>query len=309
MQKLSNELLPEDALSCFIDSIHLKVVSAQVCDCTSPLSISVAGGTAGFCAVLHGRCYILNDLSGESHPLESGDLAILVSSGAHHVQDGFSETGYVPGVPMGSRTVLVCGTFSWDEKEVALLIPNMPPIIRIKGKSNSLIPRILGDIRMISEDPLSDQLGAHATIHHLAFCMLVQGIRARLCAAPSDQKHICEFMDHGQIGAALYMMHMQPEARWSLTSLAKQCGMSRSAFAEEFRRVAGQSPMSHLLEVRMHTACDLLSKTSLRIKEVSAHAGYTSPPAFCNAFKRLTGMAPGQYRKAWITEHAIGKIA
>jgi AraC-like DNA-binding protein len=73
--------------------------------------------------------------------------------------------------------------------------------------------------------------------------------------------------------------------------------MSRSGFADEFKRTTGKAPMTYLLERRMDRACELLSRSSLKIKEVSALAGYSSQPAFSNAFRRWTGRASGAYRK------------
>jgi AraC-like DNA-binding protein len=307
MQQLSTEISNEDALSCFLDGMQLNVISVQTRDYVYPWNLSASCTQASFYAVDRGRCCIGIDASGEVHTLESGDLAILLSNIAHHVRDGFCRTDYMPRVPMSLKTTLIYGTFTWDEKEIELLLPRMTGIICIKKSSNSSIPRMIRTMRMISEESSSDQLGTRATIHHLAFSILVQGIRSQLWSAPLDRKHVVEFMDKGQIGTALYRMHTHPEEPWSLKSLARQCGMSRSAFAESFRRVVGQSPMNYLFEIRMRSASDMLSKTSLRVKEVSAHAGYNSPSAFNNAFKRSMGMAPGAYRKAWAGKHAFGQ--
>jgi AraC-like DNA-binding protein len=93
-------------------------------------------------------------------------------------------------------------------------------------------------------------------------------------------------------------MHADPAGAWSIEDLAREAGMSRTSFAVHFREVMGVPPLTYLTNWRMNLAeRDLRAGTPL--VEVAEASGYTSESAFSHAFKRVMGVAPGQYRKAF----------
>ena len=93
-------------------------------------------------------------------------------------------------------------------------------------------------------------------------------------------------------------MHGDPAHRWTLQELARTAGMSRSTFAERFKRLVGSSPMDYLTRWRMGIASQPLANTNLRVSEIAARVGYVSEFSFSRAFKRMRGMAPTTYRYA-----------
>ena len=72
--------------------------------------------------------------------------------------------------------------------------------------------------------------------------------------------------------------------------------MSRSAFAERFKNVVGDTPLEYLTRWRMQRAAGLLESGDAPVKEVVAASGYASEAAFRTAFKKWVGVAPGSYR-------------
>jgi AraC-like DNA-binding protein len=90
---------------------------------------------------------------------------------------------------------------------------------------------------------------------------------------------------------ALTAMHERPNKSWSLEDLAEIAGMSRTRFAEHFRRVVGRSPFEYLTGWRMTIARQLLSKGK-SVKSVAAQVGYDSAAAFSRVFSRVTGQSP-----------------
>jgi AraC-like DNA-binding protein len=307
MQELSHTYSRQkDALSCLFETIHMKDVVAQRSDLTPPWSIHVAEGMAGFYMVVNGKCHLRLDETGKIFALGSGDLAVLVHREAHCLQDGRQNrmwprggmrentTAQDPCLP----TTLVRGSFTWDEDEIAPLLPELPQVIHIKSADGRLAPWMIKTVQMIIDESSSGRPGSQAIVNHLAHVIFVQGIRAHLAAMPPGGGQVLESVAHRQIGPALYLLHARPGEPWSLISLARKCGMCRSAFAEEFRRAVGRPPMAYLLERRMHKACKLLSQDPLSIKEIAILSGYGSQPAFGNAFKRWAGMPPGAYRQS-----------
>jgi AraC-like DNA-binding protein len=73
--------------------------------------------------------------------------------------------------------------------------------------------------------------------------------------------------------------------------------MSRSSFAERFKSAAGVAPLTYLTEWRMRLAERVLRDEDASVFELAESLGYASESAFSNAFKRVTGTSPRQYRK------------
>jgi AraC-like DNA-binding protein len=93
-------------------------------------------------------------------------------------------------------------------------------------------------------------------------------------------------------------MHGAPAQGWTVESLARTAGMSRSGFAARFKAVVGQSPLDYLTQWRMHCATRLLQNQNVALSEVSRQVGYDSVAAFNRVFRRETATTPGAFRKA-----------
>jgi len=79
-------------------------------------------------------------------------------------------------------------------------------------------------------------------------------------------------------------------------ALARGSSLSRSRFAELFRKQMGVSPLAFLENQRLRRARELLAHTSLNIAEISTQTGFTSPFYFSLRFKKHFGTSPRDYR-------------
>lgn len=82
----------------------------------------------------------------------------------------------------------------------------------------------------------------------------------------------------------------------SLDELAAQVFLSKDYFARMFRETTGMPTSAFLQKIRVEEACNLLTGTSLTIKDIAQHCGFHDIKYFYNVFKRLTGLTPRQYR-------------
>jgi AraC-like DNA-binding protein len=99
------------------------------------------------------------------------------------------------------------------------------------------------------------------------------------------------------VGRALALLHARPTEEWTAESLAREVGMSRSAFAERFSSLVGQPPMQYLALWRMHMAAQHLREGRGSVAQIGFGIGYDSEAAFSRAFKRQFGASPGTWRK------------
>ncbi len=80
--------------------------------------------------------------------------------------------------------------------------------------------------------------------------------------------------------------------------LAAKVFVCESRLRRLFKRATGASPVRFIRRRRIDRACALLDTTQQSVEQVAASSGFRDAPYFCRVFKKMTGMSPGQYRKA-----------
>lgn len=88
-----------------------------------------------------------------------------------------------------------------------------------------------------------------------------------------------------------------------LAAIARQACLSQHHFIRRFRQHYGRTPHQYLREVRMTHARRLMSEGWSVISACMA-VGYQSPNSFALLFRRDTGQAPSNYRKAILDRQA-----
>jgi AraC-like DNA-binding protein len=87
-----------------------------------------------------------------------------------------------------------------------------------------------------------------------------------------------------------------PAAATSLDDLATYIGMSPSHLARVFSRGAGLPVHQYLMRLRLGTALERMSDTSVRMSAIALDAGFSSASHFTNAFHKTFGLTPTQWR-------------
>lgn len=78
--------------------------------------------------------------------------------------------------------------------------------------------------------------------------------------------------------------------------LASRLCMGYSNFRKVFRQYTGFSPAKYIQDVRFAHVKEVLTNTTLPVKEVAYEAGFDNYDYFFTAFRRLCGMTPTEYR-------------
>ena len=92
-------------------------------------------------------------------------------------------------------------------------------------------------------------------------------------------------------------IHQKPADPWTVESLARIAGQSRTAFATYFKEAVGLTPINYIAGWRAEMARKLLRESNLAIDEIAVQTGYNDTNAFSRAFKRATGSSPGMFRR------------
>jgi len=86
-------------------------------------------------------------------------------------------------------------------------------------------------------------------------------------------------------------------ARITLAELAADAGVHPAHLARAFRRQYGASIGEFVRRLRIERACALLADGDTPQAEIALDAGFSSQSHFAVAFRRVTGVTPGRYRR------------
>lgn len=84
----------------------------------------------------------------------------------------------------------------------------------------------------------------------------------------------------------------------SLATLARLAHLSPYHFARAFKHSFAMPPHRYLVAARIQHAKRLLAEHELSVTGVAAAVGFRELSSFSNAFRRLTGVTPSQYRRS-----------
>lgn len=102
----------------------------------------------------------------------------------------------------------------------------------------------------------------------------------------------------GMVRAVRDEVERAPAEPHDVRALARRFGVGAATLNGYFRSVQGMSVAAFVRDRRMRLAADLLASTCLNVAEVALRAGYSNPSKFAEAFKRLQGVAPSEYRRS-----------
>ena len=82
----------------------------------------------------------------------------------------------------------------------------------------------------------------------------------------------------------------------SLGAMALQAGLEERTFLRRFRAATGLKPTEYCQHLRVGKAREMLEFSNATIDHIAWTVGYQDPSAFRAIFKKITGLAPSDYR-------------
>ncbi|HEX8204990.1 MAG TPA: transcriptional regulator FtrA [Solirubrobacteraceae bacterium] len=108
--------------------------------------------------------------------------------------------------------------------------------------------------------------------------------------------------DDDRLGLAMDWALAHLDSSITVADLAAHAYMSVRTFTRRFRAAAGQSPMAWLIEQRVKASMALLEASEQPVEWVGAATGFATPASFRRHFRRVAGVSPSQYRRAFARE-------
>jgi AraC-like DNA-binding protein len=303
---------PRDEISDVLQSIRVRSVVYCLSDLRGPWGFRVEGAqVAKFHLMLAGSCWL--ELDGlDATPLAAGELLLLPHGDGHTVLDQ-------PGSPVrgldrvlaenppgadgrlayggsGAPAKLLCGGFGLSEPLPDPVRTLLPRLLRFDVAAAGLDAWLGLALTLLQEETGSSEPGAQAIFAKVADVFVAQTLRRYLNGSQRAGLLAAGPLLDPAIRRAVGLMHQQPARRWTLADLAREAGMSRTAFSTRFSQRTGDPPMRYLARVRLGLAAGHLATTSASIHQIARLAGYDNDASLSKAFKKEFGLAPGRYR-------------
>ncbi len=266
-----------------------------------------------FHVITQGHCWL--EVEGdEPRLLQQGSLALIPHGIGHSIRSSASQ----PAVPLfdipveqvsdryeimryggsGDLTQATCGVVRFDHIAGQQLISLLPKVLQIDSWADEESSWLQSTLRFITNEAEALKPGGETVITHLADILIIQAIRSWIDSVPAEERGWLAALKDRQVGRALSIIHRSPERDWSVATLAKEIGMSRSGFSARFTNLVGESVMHYLTGLRMRSAHAQLQQSSDTLAVLADRLGYKSEAAFCRAFKREYGVSPGSVRQS-----------
>jgi len=250
--------------------------------------------------------------NGERISLGGGDL-VMVPHGAPHILENGPPTRTVDdsdqlagvlaqGLKLwrmgggGEVTKFVCGYMACDLRLSQVFLSGLPPAFKISIRQDASGRWLENSIRFSVNEADASRAGGEAVLTKLSEVLFVESLRAYIAELPPEQTGWLAGARDPEVGKALALMHRDPAHPWTIATLAREAGASRSVLAERFRHYLGEPPMSYLTRWRIQLGAQMLTATSHAVAQVAAEVGYESEAAFNRAFKREFGVPPARFR-------------
>jgi len=82
-----------------------------------------------------------------------------------------------------------------------------------------------------------------------------------------------------------------------LDDVARRVATSRRQLQRAYSEIGKTTFRTHLTQVRMTRAAEMLRATSLSVRDIATRVGYRQPAQFAKAFRRHHSCSPSEYRE------------
>lgn len=141
-----------------------------------------------------------------------------------------------------------------------------------------------------------DVASEEQTLYQAVLSGLVTYLVALMCSIDKNlQVENDDFSS--RIDYACVLMRELIDQPVSMQEIAKKAGMGYSLFRKLFKERMQCAPVQYFQNLKIQKAIELLTATTLPIKEIAYRLDFESPAYFSARFKKQTGKSPLEYRE------------
>ena len=229
--------------------------------------------------------------------LSEGDIVIFPKELPHSMVPSSPQIGQQQHLPIAQAqgvagTSMLCGSVKFQHTGGEHLMNLLPKVLVINAdQTRDWLEPIT---KLILAESLQGVALQNPVLNRLCELLMVFSLR---CFAEyhKHESNVLALYASSKLRHSIRAIHRNPAAKWTLSSLAKEAGMSRTSFSDLFTQVANMTAMQYLTWWRMQLAWSELVK-GRSVDYVADTVGYQSDAAFSRAFKKMFGQTVGSVR-------------
>lgn len=307
-----------------LNSSHFKEISIEQTELMAPWSIIVNQRVPKFHFIVSGRCW-LELCERVILELKAGDFVVLPSGVSHRLSGDKNPLPYKCSELLferlterysicrnhgdGTNTRFISGAFTVEESDAKLILAGLPRILHVNSAQFPILEWLHCSVRLLMFESAAARPGWETAVERVTDMMLFQVIRSWKEQYRSDKSGGIAAHNDPAIDRAVSLIYSEPAFPWTIASLAKEVGLSRSAFSERFTRLVGVPIMQYVSDRRMQLAEQYLASGKKGLEEMAPLFGYQSGAAFSRAFKRSRGKPPGAVRRAFVAANRHVRVS
>lgn len=233
----------------------------------------------------------VDEVGTRAEPIACGEHCATPEQGGTRHRIGWSDRGDGSG---DGATTLIVGAYPVGGEISRRLLDALPVVLRVPsgGEADPVLEHL-------AAEAAADTPGQQVVLDRLLDWLLVCAVREYFDRPGGEPPSWYAAQRDPVVGDALRLLHAEPAAPWTVSSLGERTGVSRSTLAKRFADLVGEPPLTYLTRWRMTLAADLLAeREAATVAEIGRAVGYSDAFAFSVAFKRIRGVSPSEFRRA-----------
>lgn len=191
---------------------------------------------------------------------------------------------------------VMCGFLGCDARPFNPVLGALSRLVHVR-RSLEAVDHLGPLIEFALAEARERRSGGQCMLVRLSELMFIEVVRRHLSGLPREETGWLAGLRDPVVGQALALLHAQTGRAWTLETLAREVGLSRSVLADRFVHYVGEPPMRYLAQWRMQVAARRLADGRTKVSGVALEVGYDSEAAFSRAFKRIVGASPASWRR------------
>ena len=302
-----------DPLSDIIDTLRMSTKVHGQFELTAPFALAFEPRPdvdVSLLAVLRGTA-VARTKGAATVTFSAGDVLLQSCARAIEIRDSASSRAEVrvvsncpsdcgktvrfegaPVTPAPAEVSLVAVGLRLSPQSRGALLAQLPPLLVIAPDDS---PALAGLASLLRSEATNARAGSRALLGRLSESIFIDILRNQ--GAREGPRGDLKALGDPPLARALALVHARPDTDWTIESLGRAAGLSRSAFAARFHEKVGEPPLRYVARWRMNRAAELLTESDVRLDEVALRVGYRSEASFSRAFARFMGSTPGNFRR------------
>ncbi len=161
------------------------------------------------------------------------------------------------------------------------------PVISLDNNTFTKITRLFPAIKAENQKAENNHIFMHLT-----------AILTMLNESKSSYRSVQLSHEQEKLAQTLQYINQNYSSINSISEIADRLYITKYHLCHTFKASTGLTLVEYINHIKIRQACNMLKCTKKSITQIGADCGFNSPMYFCKTFKKLTGMAPSEFRKA-----------